>query len=154
MRAAARVTTTCATAGSTRLAWRSWATCRPGTPGLAAMLIYLNRTGYNGLFRLNSSGGFNVPAGRYTDPSICEPDHIRSVAAALGADGVTLECRRFDETIAVARAGDFVCCDPPLRPIEPNRQLCSIHRRTDSAHSISGVYKRRFSPQRAGAHSC
>jgi DNA adenine methylase len=87
------------------------------TPKLAAMLIYLNRTGYNGLFRLNSNGGFNVPAGRYTDPSICDPDHIRSVARALGADGVTLVCGRFDETITVARAGDFVYCDPPYAPL-------------------------------------
>ena len=87
------------------------------TPVLAAMLIYLNRTGYNGLFRLNSSGGFNVPAGRYTDPCICDPNHIRSVAGALGADGVMLECSRFDETIAVARAGDFVYCDPPYAPL-------------------------------------
>ena len=48
-------------------------------PGLAAMFIYLNRTGFNGLFRLNRRGGFNVPAGRYDDPTICDADHIRSV---------------------------------------------------------------------------
>jgi DNA adenine methylase len=87
------------------------------TPALAAMLIYLNRTGYNGLFRLNRSGAFNVPAGRYADPSICDSEHIRSVARALGAEQVTLECGRFDETIAVARARDFVYCDPPYAPL-------------------------------------
>ena len=47
------------------------------TPGLAAMLIFLNRTGFNGLFRLNRSGGFNVPAGRYTNPRICDEAHLR-----------------------------------------------------------------------------
>jgi DNA adenine methylase len=87
------------------------------TPALAAMLIYLNRTGYNGLFRLNRSGAFNVPAGRYAAPCICDPEHIRSVARALGAEQVTLECGRFDETIAVARARDFVYCDPPYAPL-------------------------------------
>ena len=53
------------------------------TPELAAMLIFLNRTGFNGLFRLNRRGGFNVPAGRYTDPRICDETHLRAVAAAL-----------------------------------------------------------------------
>ena len=47
------------------------------TPALAAMLIFLNRTGFNGLFRLNSKGAFNVPHGRYANPSICDEDHIR-----------------------------------------------------------------------------
>jgi DNA adenine methylase len=60
-------------------------------PELAAMLIFLNRTGFNGLFRLNRSGGFNVPAGRYTEPRICDPAHLRTVAEAFRAPGVTLE---------------------------------------------------------------
>ena len=61
------------------------------TPELAAMLIFLNRTGFNGLFRLNRRGGFNVPAGRYTDPRICDETNIRSVAAALGQPRVSIE---------------------------------------------------------------
>ena len=87
------------------------------TPALAAMLIYLNRTGYNGLFRLNRHGGFNVPAGRYSNPSICEPDHVRRVAQAFADAGVSLECLRFDEVLDDARAGDFVYCDPPYAPL-------------------------------------
>ncbi len=81
------------------------------------MLIYLNRTGYNGLFRLNRRGQFNVPVGRYTDPCICDPEHIRGVARALATKNVVLECRRFDETLADARARDFVYCDPPYAPL-------------------------------------
>ena len=52
---------------------------------LAAMFIYLNRTGYNGLFRLNSDGEFNVPAGRYAKPRICDAANLRRVATALAA---------------------------------------------------------------------
>ena len=87
------------------------------TPALAAMLIYLNRTGYNGLFRLNRKGAFNVPAGRYVEPCVCDPEHVRSVARALAAKAVRLECAPFHETLADTRARDFVYCDPPYAPL-------------------------------------
>ena len=87
------------------------------TPGLAAMLIFLNRTGFNGLFRLNRQGGFNVPAGRYTNPRICDETHLRSVAAALASPGVTIALQSFDRTLDEAGAGDFVYCDPPYAPL-------------------------------------
>ncbi len=61
------------------------------SPALAAMFIYLNRTGYNGLFRLNSAGEFNVPAGRYSKPRICDDENIRLVSAALARSSVALE---------------------------------------------------------------
>jgi DNA adenine methylase len=87
------------------------------TPELAAMLIFLNRTGFNGLFRLNRRGGFNVPAGRYTDPRICDETNIRSVAAALGQPRVSITLSAFDQTLAGTRRGDFVYCDPPYAPL-------------------------------------
>jgi len=87
------------------------------TPALAAMLIFLNRTGFNGLFRLNRAGGFNVPAGRYVEPRICDPDHVRAVAAAFASERVTLDCKPFDEVLAGTGAGDFVYCDPPYAPV-------------------------------------
>jgi DNA adenine methylase len=87
------------------------------TPGLAAMLIFLNRTGFNGLFRLNRHGGFNVPAGRYTNPRICDETHLRSVAVALATPGVTIALQPFDRTLDQAAAGDFVYCDPPYAPL-------------------------------------
>ena len=86
-------------------------------PDLAAMLIFLNRTGFNGLFRLNRSGGFNVPAGRYAEPRICDPAHLRTVADAFRAPGVTLELSGFEAVLADAGAGDFVYCDPPYAPL-------------------------------------
>jgi DNA adenine methylase len=87
------------------------------TPGLAAMLIFLNRTGFNGLFRLNRQGGFNVPAGRYTNPRICDEAHLRSVARALASPGVSIVRQPFDRTLDDAGAGDFVYCDPPYAPL-------------------------------------
>jgi len=87
------------------------------TPELAAMLIFLNRTGFNGLFRLNRRGGFNVPAGRYTDPRICDETHIHSVSAALRNDRVSITLSPFDETLARCGRGDFVYCDPPYAPL-------------------------------------
>jgi DNA adenine methylase len=87
------------------------------SPALAAMFIYLNRTGYNGLFRLNADGGFNVPAGRYARPRILDEMNLRRAAEALGRPGVTIEHHRFDEAIASAAAGDFLYLDPPYAPL-------------------------------------
>ena len=87
------------------------------TPELAAMLIYLNRTGFNGLFRLNRRGAFNVPIGRYDNPRICDPQHLRDVAVALGTRGVRLERGSFEVPLEDARRGDFVYCDPPYAPL-------------------------------------
>jgi DNA adenine methylase len=87
------------------------------SPELAAMLIYLNRTGYNGLFRLNAAGDFNVPAGRYERPVICDAANLRLVSAALGRPGVWIETARFDAALATARTGDFVYLDPPYAPV-------------------------------------
>jgi DNA adenine methylase len=87
------------------------------TPDLAAMLIYLNRTGFNGLFRQNRDGEFNVPAGRYDNPRICDAPHLRRVAAAWQQRGVTIDLASFDGTLAEAGRGDFVYCDPPYAPL-------------------------------------
>jgi DNA adenine methylase len=87
------------------------------TPALAAMLIYLNRTGFNGLFRVNGRGDFNVPAGRYTNPTICDAPNLCAWSAALGQWGVTLRLSSFERTLAGARAGDFIYLDPPYAPL-------------------------------------
>lgn len=87
------------------------------TPALAAMLIYLNRTGYNGLFRVNSRGVFNVPAGRHGSIRICDADNLRRLSAALSRPGLSLEVRTFQEALSGTGAGDFVYLDPPYAPV-------------------------------------
>ncbi|RPI52402.1 MAG: Dam family site-specific DNA-(adenine-N6)-methyltransferase [Acidobacteria bacterium] len=87
------------------------------SPALAAMFIYLNRTGYNGLFRLNSAGAFNVPAGRYENPRICDEANLHRVSAALTQTGITLGQRCFDTIVDTARPGDFLYFDPPYAPL-------------------------------------
>lgn len=94
-------------------------------PELAAMLIYLNRTGFNGLYRLNRRGRFNVPAGRYDEPHICDAEHLRAVAVVLQRSGVTIRYRSFDLALADTGAGDFVYCDPPYAPLTPTSSFAS-----------------------------
>ncbi|MBM3259097.1 MAG: DNA adenine methylase [Candidatus Sericytochromatia bacterium] len=81
----------------------------------AARLIYLNRTCFNGLYRENSGGGFNVPMGRYSNPRIADRARIEAASRALAA--VTLSCRHFADVEANVGAGDFVYFDPPYHPL-------------------------------------
>lgn len=77
----------------------------------AARLIYLNKTCYNGLYRVNSHGRFNVPYGRNPDANFRDAETLRRLSTLL--EGVTLRCRDYRETLADARRGDFVYLDPP-----------------------------------------
>jgi len=95
------------------------------TPSLAAMLIFLNRTGYNGLFRLNAGGDFNVPAGRHVRPRICDEANLRRLSAALNRPGVALDVRAFDSALADAGASDFVYLDPPYAPLSTTARFTS-----------------------------
>ena len=95
------------------------------TPDLAAMLIYLNRTGFNGLFRVNARGGFNVPAGRYARPAIVNRDKLFRVADALSRPGVQLQWGSFESARDVAEAGDFLYGDPPYAPLSRTANFTS-----------------------------
>ena len=87
------------------------------TPELAAMLIYLNRTGFNGLFRVNASGRFNVPAGRYERPRIVDRARLRQVSRAFSNPRVRLEYGSFEMVDEIAGPGDFLYVDPPYAPV-------------------------------------
>ncbi len=87
------------------------------TPDLAAMLIYLNRTGFNGLFRVNARGDFNVPVGRYERPRIADREKLMKVADALSARHVQLRFDSFQSVETIAEPGDFLYIDPPYAPM-------------------------------------
>lgn len=87
------------------------------TPELAAMLIYLNRTGFNGLYRVNGQGRFNVPAGRYDRPRIADRTRLEAAAAALSEPGVALRRGSFADVLSLAAPGDFLYIDPPYAPL-------------------------------------
>jgi len=97
------------------------------TPKLAAMLIYLNRTGYNGLFRVNASGGFNVPAGRYVRPRICDEENLTLWSLALQRPGLTLAVSSFDDAVGRVQADDFVYLDPPYAPLSATARFTAYH---------------------------
>jgi DNA adenine methylase len=92
-------------------------------PERAAAFIYLNKTCFNGLWRVNRSGRFNVPMGRYDDPPICVPDTL--VAASTVLARADLRCGDFRAAVHDATAGDFAYFDPPYDPVTPTASFTS-----------------------------
>lgn len=83
----------------------------------ASRIIFLNKTCYNGLFRVNSQGQFNVPYGRYKDPNIVDRTVLRAVHHYLNEADITFLCGDFEDALAPAKKGDFVYLDPPYDSI-------------------------------------
>lgn len=82
----------------------------------AARLIYLNKTCFNGLYRVNSQGMFNVPIGRYQKPMICQPDLLRAASRTL--QGCQIAIKPFETVLEQADGEkDFVYFDPPYHPL-------------------------------------
>ena len=79
----------------------------------AARLIYLNKTCFNGLYRVNAKGFFNVPQGRYKDPPICEEDLLRRISDYLNASDIQILHGDFEEAVQGTDSGSFVYFDPP-----------------------------------------
>jgi DNA adenine methylase len=80
----------------------------------AALLLYMNKTAYNGLYRVNSKGEFNVPFGRYVDPTIVKPRGIAKASRLL--KNVEIHSEGFDYILDVAEEDDLCYLDPPYHP--------------------------------------
>ena len=83
----------------------------------ASRILFLNKTCFNGLFRVNSRGEFNVPYSKYANPKIVDEVAIRAVSRYLTNSNVQLSSDDFEDALAGASAGDFVYMDPPYDPI-------------------------------------
>ena len=81
----------------------------------ASRSIYLNKSGYNGLYRVNSKGFFNVPFGRHKNPKICDEINLRNVSLAL--ENVKIHLSSFEVCLDYAERGDFIYLDPPYHPL-------------------------------------
>jgi len=90
---------------------------------VAAWLIYLNKTAFNGLYRVNRKGGFNVPWGKYRNPTICDAGNLRAVSLALRHAKIV--CSDFDIVLAEAKRGDLVYFDPPYVPTSSTSNFTS-----------------------------
>jgi DNA adenine methylase len=89
----------------------------------AARLIYLNKTCYNGLYRVNREGRFNVPFGRYRNPTICDRANLEAASRALR--DATLAIGDHETTLCDATAGDFIYFDPPYQPVSRTASFTS-----------------------------
>lgn len=83
---------------------------------IAARFIYLNRTCFNGLYRVNSKGRFNVPIGSYKNPTICNEEDLREISSLLQKDDIKVN--QFYNIVKEAKKGDFIYFDPPYYPIK------------------------------------
>jgi DNA adenine methylase len=93
----------------------------------AARLIYLNKTCFNGLYRVNAQGRFNVPMGRYKNPKICDPELLRAAAIAL-RETIVLE-RPFESILHnQTLPQDFIYFDPPYHPLSETSNFTSYSR--------------------------
>ena len=88
-------------------------------------LLFLNRTCFNGLYRVNSKGKFNVPLGRYTNPNIVNEENIRSVSQILQLRKVSIKCRDFESVLDDTKKDDLVYFDPPYQPVSNTANFTS-----------------------------
>lgn len=90
---------------------------------LSALFIFLNRTCFNGLYRVNSKGIFNVPQGRYKNPKICDVENLCNVSKAL--QGVDIVHGEYDQSRSFIDSNTFAYFDPPYRPLTETANFTS-----------------------------
>jgi len=92
----------------------------------AARFIYLNRTCFNGLYRVNSKGEFNVPIGAYKNPDIIQEEKLRVISGLLKK--VTIKCTSFEKVLDLIKKNDFVYFDPPYYPLKKGKSFTAYQK--------------------------
>ena len=92
-------------------------------------LLFLNKTCFNGLYRVNSKGKFNVPMGRYTNPNIVNSENLTIASKFLQSEKIKISCRDFESILKDAKKGDFVYFDPPYQPVSDTANFTSYTHR-------------------------
>lgn len=108
----------------------------------AARFIYLNKTGFNGLYRVNSKGKFNVPMGSYKNPDIVQEEKLRWVSNLL--KNIIIKVSSFETVVNFAKPGDFVYFDPPYYPLEKGKNFTTYTKETfleDEQQKLAQVFK-------------
>ncbi|NPA90293.1 MAG: DNA adenine methylase [Chloroflexi bacterium] len=111
-------------------------------PARAARMIYLNKTCYNGLYRVNRSGRFNVPFGRHKNPDYRDFENLRAVSRAL--QQVELRCASFEQVVQDAQPGDFVYFDPPYDPRSRTSNFTQYHAEQfgrEAQHALAHLFR-------------
>lgn len=111
--------------------------------GRAAMTIFLNRTCFNGLYRVNSNGDFNVPFGRYKNPTICDEENLRAVNKIV--KDVVITNKDFSVIEKHIKKDSFVYFDPPYRPLNKTSNFTSYSKNQfddEEQERLSAVFKK------------
>ena len=87
--------------------------------------IFLNRTCFNGLYRVNSKGKFNVPLGRYSKPNIVNRENLLAVNHTLQSSKISIKCQDFASILNNTKKSDFIYLDPPYQPISSTSNFTS-----------------------------
>ena len=104
-------------------------------------LLFLNRTCFNGLYRVNKKGKFNVPLGRYTNPNIVNEENIRSVGQVLQSRQISIKCCDFEVVLDDAKKHDLVYFDPPYQPVSDTANFTSYTNKSFTYEDLKRLAK-------------
>ena len=104
-------------------------------------LLFLNKTCFNGLYRVNKKGQFNVPLGRYTNPNIVNKDNLTAVSKTLQSKKIKISCRDFEAVLGDAKKGDLVYFDPPYQPVSRTANFTSYTHRDFTEDDLERLAK-------------
>lgn len=106
-----------------RMSYNSYSLNKENDVKRASEFIFLNRTCFNGLYRVNKNGKFNVPCGKYKNPTICDSSNLRNLSNLI--KNVTFECGDYKNSEKLINKNTFVYFDPPYRPLSASSSFTS-----------------------------